>query len=102
MHQEMRDNGESRHRAFEATIHGRVQGVGFRFNTRRAARNYGVAGYVQNQPDGTVTVVCEGPADAVEKMKQWVHKGPPGAGVTGVDLRARPYRGQFATFTIEH
>ncbi|MHC4288506.1 MAG: acylphosphatase, partial [Planctomycetota bacterium] len=33
---------------------GRVQGVGFRYTTQRAASRYELTGYVRNLPDGTV------------------------------------------------
>lgn len=39
---------------------GRVQGVGFRWTTQRVARQFTVAGYVQNLPDGCVRLVAEG------------------------------------------
>lgn len=39
---------------------GRVQGVGFRYNTSSIARRYDVSGYVRNCPDGRVELVAEG------------------------------------------
>lgn len=39
---------------------GRVQGVGFRYTTRRIAKAHRVSGYVRNLPDGRVEVVAEG------------------------------------------
>jgi acylphosphatase len=39
---------------------GRVQGVGFRYTTCDVARDFSVAGYVKNLPDGRVEMVCEG------------------------------------------
>jgi len=45
---------------------GTVQGVGFRFTTRRVAHSRDVTGYVKNLPDGRVEVVAEGPAEEVE------------------------------------
>jgi acylphosphatase len=39
---------------------GRVQGVGFRATTRDVARDFAVAGYVQNLDDGRVLLVAEG------------------------------------------
>jgi acylphosphatase len=44
----------------EIRFHGRVQGVGFRYTTERAATHFRVTGYVQNLPDGSVRVVAEG------------------------------------------
>ena len=45
---------------------GQVQGVGFRHTTATLARNYAVAGYVQNLSDGRVRLVAEGAADEVQ------------------------------------
>ncbi len=45
---------------------GRVQGVGFRYNTVEVARRFEVAGYVQNLPDRSVRVVAEGAAEQLD------------------------------------
>ena len=67
-------------------VHGRVQGVFFRDTTRRMAESRGVAGWVRNNPDGSVEAAFEGPADAVDAMVRYVHEGPRGAGVDRVDV----------------
>lgn len=43
-----------------AYVHGRVQGVGFRWWTRARALELGLVGYAANQADGRVRVVAEG------------------------------------------
>ena len=43
-----------------ATISGRVQGVFFRMETKRAADRFGVSGWVRNLRDGTVEALFEG------------------------------------------
>lgn len=68
-------------------LHGRVQGVGFRYATRRAARAAGVAGWVRNRPDGTVEAVFEGEEEAVGRMLAFCREGPPGAEVVAVEAR---------------
>lgn len=82
-------------------VRGRVQGVGFRFSARSRARKLNLTGYVRNEPDGSVRVVCEGPRERVEQFKRWLRQGPPGAHVTDLDTREEPYRGQFRTFSVE-
>lgn len=47
---------------------GQVQGVGFRYTTRRMAANFAVTGYVRNQPDGSVEVVAEGDQGEVDRF----------------------------------
>lgn len=47
---------------------GRVQGVFFRANTRRIARELGLTGWVKNLPDGSVEAVVEGSRAAVKEL----------------------------------
>jgi acylphosphatase len=44
---------------------GHVQGVGFRFTTLQVAREFDVAGFVINLPDGRVRLEAEGKAEHV-------------------------------------
>ncbi|HET9579051.1 MAG TPA: acylphosphatase [Usitatibacter sp.] len=74
-------------------IHGRVQGVWFRESMRIEADALGVAGWVRNRPDGTVEAHVEGPADEVERIVRWAHRGPESARVTGVDQTDAPVAG---------
>ncbi len=83
-----------------AIIHGRVQGVFFRVETRKAAGRYGVAGWVRNLPDGTVEAVFEGTRDRVEKVLEWCRQGPPHGRVDRVDVKWRNAEGKFGSFDI--
>jgi acylphosphatase len=65
-------------------VSGRVQGVFFRARCRDAARSAGVAGWVSNEPDGTVHAVFEGEPDAVDALVAWCRHGPADAVVTDV------------------
>ena len=65
-------------------ISGRVQGVGFRWFTKDAAMRQGVAGWVQNLPDGRVEAWVEGEADAVTRVETALRLGPRGARVENV------------------
>ena len=67
-------------------VHGLVQGVFFRDTVRRHAQSRGVAGWVRNNPDGTVEAVFEGDPEAVERLVAFVHEGPSGAIVERVDV----------------
>jgi acylphosphatase len=58
-------------------VSGRVQGVGFRAWTLRRARELGLRGTVSNRADGSVEVEAGGPADAIDRLRQLVSKGPP-------------------------
>ena len=68
-------------------VRGRVQGVFFRADARDRARSLGLAGWVRNNPDGSVEVVFEGPRERVESMIDWCRRGPRDANVIDVDVR---------------
>ncbi len=63
---------------------GRVQGVWFRDSTRREALQLGLTGYAINLPDGDVEVLACGDAAAIDRLKDWLHEGPPMASVSGL------------------
>ena len=71
--------------AREVTVHGVVQGVGFRFHCLDQAEQLGVTGWVRNQPDGTVAGHFEGPPEAVEALVAWCRHGPAYADVHRLD-----------------
>jgi acylphosphatase len=73
--------------------HGRVQGVFFRDTVRRAARAAGIAGWAENRFDGTVEVVLEGQAEAVERLVELCRTGPGHAEVTQLDVADEPLEG---------
>jgi acylphosphatase len=76
-----------------AIIHGHVQGVFFREETRRRASALGVGGWVSNLPDGTVEAVFEGDPGAVEAMLEFVAEGPALASVDRVDVEEEEPQG---------
>jgi acylphosphatase len=67
-------------------VHGRVQGVGFRWAIARAAESRGVSGWAANRADGSVEAVLEGEPDAVESVMRLSREGPRGAQVDRVDV----------------
>jgi acylphosphatase len=67
-------------------IFGRVQGVGFRYSARLAARNYGIKGFVRNMSDGSVYLEVEGSEDNVEKFINWCRVGPDFAYIDHVNI----------------
>lgn len=85
-------------RAFR--VHGRVQGVGFRWWTWRRASELGLRGAVRNLPDGTVEVLAAGPADAVERLRALLYDGPPAAEVVRVEDGEPPGGSLPASFEI--
>ena len=67
-------------------IHGRVQGVGFRYSMLREAKRLGLSGWVRNRRDGSVEALVQGKADIVAAMVAWSKQGPPGAQVIEVSV----------------
>lgn len=89
-------------KAIHSIIHGRVQGVSFRWYTVQTAGELGLRGWVKNRHDGTVEVHAEGATDALEKLTDFLHEGPPAASVRRVDVRPVPATGQYADFRITY
>ncbi|MFC1815370.1 acylphosphatase [Thermodesulfobacteriota bacterium] len=85
-----------------ALISGRVQGVFFRMETKRAADHYGVFGWVRNRSDGTVEAVFEGKQERVDAIIAWCQKGPPHADVKGVTVEKEDYTGEYKGFNITY
>lgn len=83
-----------------AFFSGRVQGVGFRYSTLQVAKEFEVAGYVMNLPDGRVHVEVEGqPAEVhafiaavEERMHGYIRK---------VEKKSDRRVSQFSGFSIK-
>ena len=63
-------------------IKGRVQGVGFRWFVRVAARRLQLSGWVKNRPDGTVEIAAAGSEDRLAELRKLIQRGPDGAEVS--------------------
>jgi acylphosphatase len=81
-------------------VSGMVQGVGFRYFTRRTARNLDLTGWVKNLPDGTVAAVFEGPRTDVETAVEALRQGPAGSRVEQLEVDRQVYRGEFEGFEV--
>ena len=71
-------------KAVTLKVTGRVQGVSFRWYAVQEAARLGVAGWVRNEPDGSVAAQVEGDATAVDAMVEWCRQGPSYASVRDV------------------
>ncbi len=67
---------ESEQKIYRWVIRGRVQGVGFRYFTRRAAESLMLTGWVRNRADGAVEVQAAGTADALGRFRGELERGP--------------------------
>lgn len=82
----------------EATVTGRVQGVGFRYTARNTAVDLGLVGESVNLPDGSVRVVAEGPRAALDDLVAWLETGPTPGRVATVDVVWQTPRGDLSGF----
>jgi len=87
--------------AKQITVHGRVQGVGFRYFVQHTAKKLGLRGNVRNCPDLTVEIRVEGKVADIEQLIEDVREGPPMSRVQRVDVIDIPARGAYSSFTIE-
>jgi len=81
-------------------IKGRVQGVFFRSEIKRRARDLDTKGWARNLPDGSVEALFEGQESSVRKLVEFCKKGPPGARVADLTLEWEDYIGEFKDFRI--
>lgn len=90
------------HKQFHAVVSGRVQGVNFRYYTTLTAHELGVTGWVRNLPNGDVEVVAEGTQAQLNQMVAFLHKGPPAAYVTAVEIEWRKASHVFDSFEVRY
>lgn len=82
-----------------AWVHGRVQGVGFRWWTRRHMLQFGLVGTATNLPDGRVEVVAEGSRSGCERLLEALRGGSTPGWVDAVVERWSEPRGGMRGFT---
>lgn len=85
----------------QAYYSGNVQGVGFRFTTRRIAQEFDVTGFVRNLPDRRVEVVAEGPPDDLDDFMAAVGERMSNQ-IRNVDCDRRPAIDEFSSFDIRY
>jgi len=75
------------------TIHGRVQGVGFRYFVKMKADLLQITGFVKNQPNGNVYVEAEGEPEQLQLFIHFCRQGPSHARVEKIDVQLCPVQG---------
>lgn len=81
------------------TFIGSVQGVGFRYTTINVAQGYDVAGWVRNEPDGSVKCVVEGETGEVDRFIAAVKQAMEGH-ISDARIETSPASGEFNGFAI--
>ena len=82
-------------------IHGKVQGVGYRFFATRVARRLGLKGSIQNQRDGSVEAIVEGDKKAIDEWIEELKEGPRYAEVTRIDQETKDFTGRLGDFDVK-
>jgi acylphosphatase len=85
-----------------AHVTGLVQGVSFRWFIQRNASGLGLAGYVKNEPDGSVSFVAEGSREALERLLDLARSGPSSSAVENVETEWSAPTGEFYRFEIRY
>lgn len=81
---------------------GRVQGVGFRYATKRLATGFEVLGWVKNLDDGRVELQIMGEEDELDDFLQELHDSPLGHHIQEQEERTVPLLEEVEGFTIRH
>ncbi|MBN1977305.1 MAG: acylphosphatase [Anaerolineae bacterium] len=97
----MGEKPASKQARLHAIVHGRVQGVNFRYATLQAADRLRLTGWVANRWNGTVETVAEGPSGDLETFLSFLHRGPPSAWVDRVDANWQAATGEFTDFRVQ-
>jgi acylphosphatase len=84
----------------DASVYGRVQGVGFRYLVVTRAMDLELSGWVANAADGSVRCVAEGPRPALEALLHLLEVGPAGAVVDRVTTTWGPATDGFRSFEV--
>ena len=82
-------------------IHGKVQGVGYRFFATRTARRLGLKGHIANNRDGTVDAVVEGERETIDEWLEELKEGPRYAEVTKIDQETKDFTGRLGDFDVK-
>ena len=82
-------------------VEGGVQGVGFRYFTRRTALRLGLTGWVRNLSDGRVEALADGEAARLSQFEAELRRGPSMASVTKLlETEVRDESEHFNSFEI--
>ena len=82
-------------------IHGKVQGVGYRFFATRVARRLGLKGFIQNNRDGSVEATVEGEKAAIDEWIEELKEGPRYAEVIRIDQETKEFSGKLPDFDVK-
>ncbi|MCK5879770.1 MAG: acylphosphatase [Holophagae bacterium] len=80
-------------------VHGRVQGVGFRYFAATVAVRHKIMGFVRNCGNGTVEVDAEGSEEALQSFLAEIRRGPSYGHMEQIEETLLPPKG-YISFDI--
>jgi len=83
-------------------ISGYVQGVFFRENTKKKAKELGLKGYVKNLSDGSIEVVVEGDESNLKELINFCRNNPSGSRVKSIKVDYEEVKNEFKDFEIRY
>lgn len=82
-------------------VHGRVQGVGFRYYVSAEAQKLGITGWVRNDLNGTVEVLAAGSREQLTRLHESLRRGPRAARVDDIEVFPAEAESAGKNFKIE-
>jgi len=82
-------------------VSGQVQGINFRSETRKEAKNLDISGFAKNESDGSVLIEAEGTEKNLDKLVKWCQRGPLFAKVEKVEIEEKEITG-YENFEIKY
>ncbi len=83
-------------------IYGFVQGVNYRYYSSQYAKKLGITGWVQNEADGTVSLVAEGEERNLQKLLDYCYNGIKYARVDKIETHWHSASGEFIDFEVRY
>ena len=83
-------------------VTGLVQGVSFRYYTKKKADQLQLSGWVRNCTDGSVEALISGPENVVDQMISWFSEGSPYSVVEQVSAEPSDIACSEDTFKITY
>ena len=87
----------------EITVKGAVQKTGYRDYVQEKARSLNVKGYVENQRDGSVKIVCEADEDTLKNFIKLINIKQDLIAVEKIEtIKKQPATGEYQYFDIKY
>lgn len=83
-------------------VSGLVQGIFYRAETLKEAKELNLTGWVKNELSSFVKIVAEGEEENLEELIKWTKQGPALAKVDKIEVKWEKDRGEFKDFEIRY